>query len=88
MIPARYASAKLDNFANFTGNGRLIMNSMRQWMKEFTPRDPKGLLISGPVGVGKTYLLAAIAKSFAYRGHTVRFVDFFSIAQRIKGGIL
>lgn len=86
MVPARYASAKIDSFANFTGNGRLITTAMRQWMKEFNLKDPKGLLLGGPVGVGKTYLLAAIAKSFAYRGLTVRFVDFFQLLNELKAG--
>lgn len=86
MIPSRYATAKLDNFANLTGNGREILQGVRQWFQEYNPNDPKGLLLGGPVGVGKTYLLAAIAKHFAHRGHTVRFVDFFQLLNELKTG--
>lgn len=86
MIPARYATAKLDNFANKTGNGQDILTAIRQWFHEYDRNEPKGLLLGGPVGVGKTYLLAAIAKYFAHRGHTVRFVDFFQLINELKAG--
>ena len=54
-------------------------------MREFNPKEPPGIILGGPVGVGKTYLLAAIAKNFAARGMTVRFVDFFQLLNEIKG---
>lgn len=86
MIPARYATAKLDNFANHTGNGREVLSAIRQWFQNFDRNEPRGMLLGGPVGVGKTYLLAALGKSFAYRGYTVRFVDFFQLLGELKAG--
>lgn len=85
QIPTRYGTAKLDNFSNFTGNGRDILHSIALWLREFDPKAPQGLLLGGPVGIGKTYLLAAIAKNFAARGLTVKFVDFFQLLNEIKG---
>ncbi|NRA66259.1 MAG: ATP-binding protein [Pseudobacteriovorax sp.] len=85
QIPARYCYAKLDNFVNFTGNGRQIRQFVASWVREFNPNAPQGLILGGPVGVGKTYLLAAIAKNFAARGLSVKFVDFFQLLNEIKG---
>ncbi len=84
QIPSRYGIAKLDNFSNFTGNGREVLHSIALWLREFKPRSPQGLLLGGPVGVGKTYLLAAVAKNFAARGLSVKFVDFFQLLNEIK----
>jgi DNA replication protein DnaC len=86
LIPARYGGAKLDQFANFTGNGREIVKGIRQWLKEFQLHQPKGLLLGGPVGAGKTYLLAAIAKALGLRGFSVRFIDFFQLLNELKAG--
>ncbi len=86
MIPARYASVRLEQFSNFTGNGRNVCQAIQGWSRNFKRKESRGLLMSGPVGVGKTYILAAIAKSFAYRGFTVRFVDFFQLLNELKAG--
>lgn len=83
-IPARYSFAKLDSFSNFSGNGRETINLVAKWSREFDKTDPKGLILGGPVGVGKTYLMAAITKNFAARGLSVRFIDFFQLLSEIK----
>lgn len=85
-LPARYSAARLDSFSNFTGNGREVVQKISHWMREFDPEKPRGLLLGGPVGVGKTYLLAAIAKNFASRGISIRFVDFFQLLLELKSG--
>ncbi len=85
-LPARYSSAKLDSFTNFTGNGRDVVQRLSTWMREFDIEQPKGLILGGPVGVGKTYLLAAIAKNFANKGISIRFIDFFQLLLELKSG--
>ena len=85
-LPARYSAARLDSFSNFSGNGREVVQRVSTWMREFDAEKPRGLLIGGPVGVGKTYLLAAIAKNFASRGISIRFVDFFQLLLELKAG--
>lgn len=85
-LPARYSAARLDSFTNFTGNGREVVSRLSQWMREFDPEKPRGLLLGGPVGVGKTYLLVAIAKNFAGKGISVRFIDFFQLLLELKAG--
>ena len=83
-IPSRYGTAKLDKFSNFTGNGQEVLQTTAKWLREFDVEHPKGLILGGPVGVGKTYLLCAIAKNFAARGLTVKFVDFFQLLNELK----
>ncbi len=85
-LPARYSTARLDSFSNFTGNGREIVQKLSHWKDDFHLEKPRGLIIGGPVGVGKTYLLAALAKSFAAKGVSVRFVDFFQLLLALKAG--
>ena len=83
-IPARYGTARLDSFANFSGNGAEVVQTINKWVQNFTPQDQKGLVLTGPVGVGKTYMLAAIAKSLIKKGLAVRFVDFFQLLNDLK----
>ena len=88
MIPARYAAASLDRFSNYSqnGNGRRVMNEVVRWRQNFKPRGDRGLVLEGPVGAGKTYILAALAKDFAERGYSVRFSDFFQLLGELKAG--
>lgn len=83
-IPAHYIDASLDKFANYTGNGRELHGQLTQWLNSFTPGQSKGLILSGPVGVGKTFILASIARAFAARGVNTRFVDFFQLLSEIR----
>lgn len=83
-IPSRYGTAKLDKFCNFTGNGKETLQAIAMWLREFKSNESKGLILGGPVGVGKTYLLSAIAKNFAARGRTIKFVDFFQLLNELK----
>lgn len=83
-IPSRYTFAKLANFANNTGNCQSVVNRIKNWELQFKKNHHKGLVIHGPVGVGKTFILAALAKNFVLRGISVKFVDFFQLITQIK----
>jgi len=85
-IPSRYYHASLLDFANFSGNGREIVDRIKSWQLAFQPNEGKGFILSGPIGVGKTYLLAAVVKSLALRGMSVVFVDFFQLLSILKAG--
>ncbi len=86
MIPARYAGAHMGEFNNYTGNCSFIVNTIKHWIRDFDPEaENKGLIISGPVGIGKTYMITALARRLAERGVSVRFVDFFQLISQIKG---
>lgn len=85
MIPSRYASAHLGIFKNMTGNCPFVVQEIKQWLRYFrTTSERKGLILSGPVGVGKTYLITALAKSLAEQGVSTRFVDFFQLLSHIR----
>lgn len=90
-FPVRYRFASLDRFANKTGNHTAVVTHLRNWLNNFDPtdenREQQGVILGGHVGVGKTYLLVAIGKLLAFRGFTVKFVDFFQLVTEIKGQI-
>ena len=85
-IPARYYESSLREFSNFTGNGMDVRQKIYEWAQNFSLDNPRGLILGGPVGVGKTYLLTAIAKYFAQQGLSVKFVDFFQLLNELKAG--
>lgn len=86
MIPARYADASIENFQNFSGNGKAVLGELARWKAGFKPVKGRGVILTGRIGVGKTYLLAAIAKDMAERGLTVRFTDFFHLLGELRAG--
>jgi len=86
QLPARYLNSSFESFANLSGNGRQVAARMQKWAQSFNPGVSTGLLVGGSVGVGKTYLLVALAKSLAARGFSVRFADFFQLLSELKAG--
>ncbi|MCX6124365.1 MAG: ATP-binding protein [Proteobacteria bacterium] len=83
-IPGRYLDADLKKFSNFTGSGRQVIAQLLRWIDNFVPGKSSGLLLTGSVGVGKTYILSAIAKSLALNGVSVRFADFFQLVNELR----
>jgi DNA replication protein DnaC len=84
-IPARYFDAQLKTFSNFSGSGQKVVKQLAAWYNRFlkTHLGP-GLIIHGPVGVGKTYLLTALAKGLLEQGVSVKFVDFFDLLSQLR----
>ena len=82
-IPSRYLEADLSKFTGFNATDtspKVIMN----WLKNLQPGKSSGLLFSGPVGMGKSWLLAAIAKTLALQGISVRYADFFQLVHELR----
>lgn len=75
-IPSRYAQASFA-FDNKSVNQQSIA-LIQQWALDYEPKK-NGLVIHGPVGLGKTHLLCGIAKALVTRGISVKYVDFFSL---------
>lgn len=85
-IPARYGMAALSDFENFSGNAKNVIGEISRWKSKFRPVGGTGLIVEGPVGVGKTYILSALAKEFAEQGFSVRFTDFFQLLAELRAG--
>ena len=91
-IPARYTEARLEKFSNRSGTCMEIAAKVTAWVDSLARsrgvHGRRGFIISGPVGCGKTYLLAAASKKLAANGISVRFVDFFQLISEIKTALV
>ena len=85
-IPARFAQATLGNFSNLNGDMKKHLKTLCAWLKEFKPASSRGLVLSGPVGLGKTHLLIALTKELIAKGISVKFVDFFQLLSILRDG--
>jgi DNA replication protein DnaC len=84
MVPARYGMATLEAFSNFTENGREVLAILKDWLRSFDPKGSPGLILGGATGVGKTYLISALALGLVKQGHSVRFIDFFQLLSDLR----
>ena len=86
-LPSRFFDADLIKFSNNTGNCKKIVSEIMVWVKDYINGvQSKGFVLSGDVGVGKTYILVAVAKKLASYGVDVKFVDFHELLNVIKSG--
>ncbi len=84
QIPARYSDVNLKTFANRTGNTEKIISQVEHWLKEYRTSKSKGFIISGSVGLGKTFILTSIAKELIFKGIKTRFIDFFQLLGQLR----
>ena len=85
-IPAKYFEAEIGKFSNYSGNAKEVIKKINSWKDQFKPHDSKGLIVTGPVGVGKTYLMAGLARHFLEKGMSVQFSDFFTLLADLRAG--
>ena len=84
QIPPRYFDR---DFAEFSPTTRLRERALRRCIDfvEAFPESPRGLLLAGPCGVGKTHLSAAILKALIQEKMiSGRFVDETEFLRRIQ----
>lgn len=80
-IPKRFKNARFDNY-NPVDN-HVALNKSKNFVEDFP--DTKGLLLTGPVGTGKTHLACAIANELLRRLYSVYFGNAVDIMSFIKG---
>ena len=84
-IPPRYADCSFATFRDPNGAGSIYWALMKAKMlvNEY-PAVERGLLLMGPVGVGKTHLAVAILKGLTAKGVPGLFCEFGSLLKQIQ----
>ncbi len=83
-IPERYSNCRLSNF-NGIHESQKVAKALAARFVEAYPAVDAGLLILGPVGVGKTHLAVAIlAELVESKGARGLFCDFTSLLERLQ----
>lgn len=77
----RFQERTFANFQQTKGNEQALQMAQK-FVQDFP--DTKGIIFSGPVGVGKTHLAAAIMNQLTYDMHDVMFGDMADIISRLK----
>ncbi len=88
-IPKRYEHCELSNFTtDFPGADHsvaLAQISASRFVREFDPRDGRGLLLVGGIGTGKTHLAVGILKELiTNRGRACLFCDYRELLKQIQ----
>lgn len=87
-IPARYRECDLDNFnvvPGFTGESVVRAKRLAESFVDNYPDVDAGLLLMGPVGVGKTHLAAGIVKKITLQKNArCRWCDFADLLTEVK----
>lgn len=82
-LPRRYERCHWNNYAPSNSSQAAALELSMQLAMEF-PNTDEGLLLSGPVGVGKTHLAVSILKGLAERGFSCLFYEFGSLLKEIQ----
>ena len=88
-LGARWCECSFQQFEQSEGN-RLALERCRayaqQWPRQARLREGSGMLLSGPAGVGKSHLAAAIVLELLERGAKILFRNTSAFLCRLKDG--
>jgi DNA replication protein DnaC len=82
-LPRRYERCHWNNYQPVNSTQRAALELSMQLAMDF-PNTDEGLLLTGPVGVGKTHLAVSILKGLAERGFTCLFYEFGTLLKEIQ----
>jgi DNA replication protein DnaC len=84
-IPERYRNCRLRNFNDLHNESLKQAKAVAKRFVDHWPAVDAGLLVTGPVGVGKTHLAVAILNELVdTKGATALFCDFSDLLDRIQ----
>ncbi|ACL71058.1 ATP-binding protein [Halothermothrix orenii] len=76
---------KTDKDITYRENARLIYSYAHKFATRFSPgKLQRGLLIQGPIGSGKSFLLGCIANKLAERGIDFKYIVYTDLLQKIR----
>lgn len=86
MMSRDVKEAQLNDYDLNTPERQTLMGDVTHFIETYIkePKRAQGLYISGPFGVGKTYLLGALANSLANQGIAVQMVHYPTFATEMK----
>lgn len=82
-VPRRYSRCHFSNYTAQNESQKLALLFASNFTNEY-PAEDRGLLLSGPVGVGKTHLAVSILKGLTERGFSCLFYEFGSLLKEIQ----
>ncbi len=83
-IPGRFFASMFDTFSPSTEKQRDAQRAARDLVRNY-PLETRGLILLGPVGVGKTHLAAAMVRELTLeKGKACRFCDFVQLLHDLK----
>lgn len=84
-IPRRFAECSLANYRPAEGNGSQLraLGLAHRLVKEYPAAD-RGLLLTGPCGVGKTHLAVAVLRGLVDKGVPCLFYEFGALLNDIR----
>jgi DNA replication protein DnaC len=82
-LPRRYEQCHFHNYTPKNSSQKAALETAIRLAMEY-PTNDDGLLISGPVGVGKTHLAVSTLKGLTERGFTCLFYEFGTLLKEIQ----
>jgi DNA replication protein DnaC len=84
-IPKRHGACSLSNFQPAAGNASQVLAFKQAYrlVREY-PLAARGLLLTGPVGVGKTHLAVAMLRGLTEKGAHSLFCEYGSLLKEIQ----